>query len=381
MRDIKDFDPNFAKPKFARVAQLVEHATDTGGVPSSNLGARTKKTDISYNITMKTTPKDFFLHLGAVVALYITATALISLSFSIINYYFPDVLAGYFYGNSVAWPISMLIVLVPALYIIEWLINRDILRMPEKKDLWIRKWRVYLIIFSAIVLIGGDLITLINTYLNGEITSRFVYKIIVILLVGGVVGKYYFFSLYSEMKWSKFVTKVNPVFGIVLTAAAVVMGFVAVGSPATQRAYRLDSQRINDLTTIQYQIINYWQQKAKLPLALADLNDSISGFTIPTDPETKAEYSYTSKGVTSTKDAPNGISFELCATFSRATQDGKGRGDYYGGSIGVSYPVYDSSYPIIGGGDNWKHEAGQSCFLRTIDPDKYSTDRPMLKGI
>ncbi len=29
---------------YARVAQLVEHATDTGGVPGSNPGARTRKT-------------------------------------------------------------------------------------------------------------------------------------------------------------------------------------------------------------------------------------------------------------------------------------------------------------------------------------------------
>ena len=94
---------------------------------------------------MKTTPKDFFVHLGALAALYAAATALINLSFSVINYYFPDALAGSFYGNSVAWPISVLVVLVPILYVLEWLIARDITKMPEKAGLWVRTWKIYII--------------------------------------------------------------------------------------------------------------------------------------------------------------------------------------------------------------------------------------------
>lgn len=333
--------------------------------------------------TSKTTPKDFFLHFGALVALYAAATALINLSFSVINYYFPDALAGYFYGNSVAWPISTLVVLVPILYVLEWLINRDIAKMPEKAGLWVRSWKIYIIIFSAIALVGGDLIALINTYLNGEITSRFVYKIIVILLVGGVVGKYYFYSLFTNFKMSRLATRVHPWFGLVLVIAAIIAGFVAVGSPATQRAYRFDSQRVNDLSTIQSYVVNYWQQKQKLPVALADLNDSLSGFTVPIDPETKTAYEYSVKGIMGTKDAPSGLAFELCATFSRALQDDKGRGAYYGG--GMSYPTvaYDASYPLGGGQDSWKHEAGRTCFTRTIDPDKYPVNSPVsaMKGI
>lgn len=326
-----------------------------------------------YNLTiMKTTPKDFFLHLGAIVALYAAAGALINLSFSVINYYFPDALAGYFYGNAVAWPISMLVVLVPILYILEHLINRDIAKMPEKAGLWVRTWRIYIIFFSAIILVGGDLIALINTYLNGEITARFIYKIVAILLIGGVNGKYYFFSLYQNFKWSKIARTVNPWFGIVLVIAAIVAGFIAVGSPASQRAYRFDSQRVNDLSSIQSQIVSYWQQKEKLPSSLVDLNDALSWFTVPVDPETSAPYEYSTK---------SGLSFELCATFSRATRDDKGRGEYgygRGGSIGIAYPVaYDMAYPIIGDQDNWKHEEGRACFTRTIDPDKYPTNRPV----
>ncbi len=115
----------------------------------------------------KTTPKDFFLHLGATIALYISVGALVNLVYAIINNRFPDALAGYFYSNSIAWPISMLIVLVPILYVLEWLIKKDIDVTPEKKEIWVRRWRIYLTIFIGGAIMAGDLVALINTYLNG----------------------------------------------------------------------------------------------------------------------------------------------------------------------------------------------------------------------
>lgn len=330
----------------------------------------------------KTTPKDFFLHLGATVALYVAVGAFINLSFSVINYYFPDALAGYFYANSVAWPISMLIVLIPILYVLEWSINRDINRMPEKSDIWIRKWRIYLTLFLAVILFGGDLITLINTYLNGEITARLVYKVIVVLLIAGSVGKYYFFSIYTSHRWAKSVRRANAWFGIILVIAAIVLGFIAVGSPAKQRALRFDSQRVSDLSNIQWRVINYWQQKEKLPGSLTDINDTIAGFIVPTDPETKEAYEYSVKAVSGTKTVPGGLSFELCATFGVSSEDTKGKGAYGRGGV---YPTvaYDMSYPSPIGGvsDVWDHGKGRACFDRTIDPDKYPVNRPVPKGL
>lgn len=311
----------------------------------------------------QTTPKDFFLHLAATVALYAAVGSLINLSFSVINYFNPDTLAGYFYSGSVALPISMLIVLVPVLYLIEWFIARDIRETPKKKEMWIRRWRTYLTLFLAGILMIGDLITLLNVYLSGEISSRFVYKVIVIILVAGVVGKYYFFDLYEKYRYATSVKRFNTWFGIVLVLAAVVAGFIAVGSPAKQRDLRFDQQRISDLTNIQWQIINHWQNKSALPVALTDLNDPLSGLIVPNDPETKAAYGYIRTASTT---------FSVCATFGQPSQDIKGRGAFgssgYGGvAIDTAYPAY---YPGIEG-EQWDHEAGNACFERTIDPARY----------
>jgi hypothetical protein len=234
-----------------------------------------------------------------------------------------------------------------------------------------------LTLFLAVILFGGDLITLINTYLNGEISSRFVYKVLVVFLIAGSVGKYYFFSLYPTHRFAKMARQVNAWFGIVIVIVAIVVGFVAVGSPAKQRALRFDNQRVGDLSNIQGQVVYYWQQKQKLPVVLTDLNDTLSGFIVPSDPETKAVYEYAIKVATSTKTIPGAMSFELCATFGESSQDTKGRGAFGGGMM---YPVaYEMSYPSpVGGIENvWNHDKGRTCFDRTIDPDKYPINKPI----
>jgi hypothetical protein len=323
-------------------------------------------------MTPKTTPKDFFLHLGAVLALYISAGALINLAFSIINYAFPDALAGYFTASSIVWPISILVILVPILYALEWLIGRDISGMPEKKNLWVRRWRIYLTIFLTIALIGGDLIVLINTYLNGEVTARFVWKIVAILLIAGSIGKYYFFSIYEKWKHSKLTRRVNAWFGVILVLAAIIGGFCVVGSPATQRALRFDQQRVSDLQNIQWQILSYWQAKGKVPAKLDDLKDSLSYNLIPVDPETKKPYVYLDGWETEVDRGAN--NFELCATFNRESRDDSGRGSYPGGT---AYPSETtSSYPYMGNAnDSWSHKAGYICFRRSIDLSRYPVNQ------
>lgn len=285
----------------------------------------------------KTTPKDFFLHLTATIVLYSSAIAITNLVFSVINYRFPDTLAGYFYAGSIAWPISTLMVLVPVLYVIEWFLKKDITKMPEKDGLWIRRWRVYLTLFLTGATIIGDLIVLINTYINGEITERFIYKFLAIIIIFGIIFVYY---ILEKINTKKALQKVLAWIGIVIVILSIASGFLIVGSPAKQRALRFDTQRISDLQNIQYQVVNYWQQKRKLPLSLTDLRDSISGMTVPNDPENKTEYKYSVKG---------DKSFELCATFAIKAE-------------------------VMNGGDineNWKHDAGSTCFARTVDPERY----------
>ena len=113
---------------------------------------------------------------------------------------------------------------------------------------------------------------------------------------------------------------------------------------------------MQDLQNIQWQVVNYWQQKEKLPATLAELNDPIANNIIPLDPQTKEAYEYASTGARS---------FKLCATFA-----------IEGGTNvlqGRTMAVPTEPVPVNGKEvqDNWQHAAGKVCFDRTIDPQRY----------
>jgi hypothetical protein len=139
---------------------------------------------------------------------------------------------------------------------------------------------------------------------------------------------------------------------IAIVAAATIGGFFVVGTPQEERFRRFDEQRVGNLQSIQWEIINYWQSKGKLPEQLSDLNDDLRGFRVPQDPEKAVEYGYEVRGAES---------FALCADFSLPT-------DSASQNRAVPAPVY--SKPIgVSGEESWSHSAGRICFERTIDKE------------
>jgi hypothetical protein len=138
----------------------------------------------------KTTPKDFFLWAGAMITLYASAVAFIRLVFDYINYVFPDTLNNYYYvdpySGSVSFEIATLIVLFPIFLVLMRVIRNTMIVDASRRDIWIRRWALYLTVFIAGATIAGDLITLLYYFLSGQdITIRFVLKVLVILLVAG----------------------------------------------------------------------------------------------------------------------------------------------------------------------------------------------------
>jgi len=306
--------------------------------------------------TSRTAPKDFFLWAGVIIALYSSVTALIALLFQYINYAFPDALAGYSdpYGGPVRIAMAGLIVMVPTMVILLRIIRGTIEHEPGKANIWVRRWALGLTLFIATLTILIDLITLVNTFLGGEITTRFALKVLVVLLTA--VGVFLHFLADMRGYWIVNGRKATFVgIGVgVLALASIVSGFFIIGTPSHVRDLRYDNQKVQDLQTIQYQVVNYWQAKRALPADLATTVDLLSGQNVPMDPQSGSAYGYR---VT----AP--LSFQLCADFNAATPDTKRRG---------TYPAGDIAYTSIGSlAENWQHGAGTVCFDRTIDPERY----------
>lgn len=149
----------------------------------------------------KTSPKDIFLHLLAIIALYVSAGSFIALLFQYINLGFPDPIAGGdYYGirsvySVIRWSIATLVIVFPAYLGASWLLNKSYAAAPAKKNLRIRKWLIYFTLFAAAIIIAGDLVALIFNLLGGELTARFLLKMLTILFVIGSVFVYYFWDL------------------------------------------------------------------------------------------------------------------------------------------------------------------------------------------
>lgn len=307
---------------------------------------------------VKATPKDFFLWAGAMVALYGGVVAFITLLFDYINYTFPDPLQYQYYYDpysSVSYEMAALIVLAPLFLILMRVIRRDIARDPSRAEIWVRRWALYLTVFAAGATIVIDLIMLLTTFLSGEdLTARFLLKVLVVLLVAGGGFMHFLADIWGY--WVRQPQRARMVNGGVgaVVIVAIVAGFFIIGTPQEARQYRLDEQKVSDLQNIQWQLVNYWQQKQVLPTTLGELTDPISGFVVPLDPQTGEQYSYERVSQTS---------FELCAIFNAT--------DRYQQSAVAPRPVTAVPEIVKTGGDTWEHAAGEVCFARTIDPERY----------
>ncbi len=289
------------------------------------------------------------MNIFAVAALYVSVGSFLALIFEYINLALPDLL-DYVYGSSSAirWSMAMLMVIFPAFIFISRTLYNDYVKNPENRELKIRKWLVYFTLSVSALAMGGDLIALIYNFLEGDLSGRFMLKVLVIFAVAGAVFYFYLKDLHDELS-----LKNRRIFAWVVSLIVLVAisgGLLTTGSPFVARAQKFDQKRINDLQMIQNEIINYWQRKDELPIDLEDLKDDISGFMAPVDPKTKLNYVYNPK---------DDLSFELCANFELEFN-----------SFEVSR--YKMTMPY---GDpftqSWNHNAGEFCFQRTIDPELY----------
>ncbi len=310
--------------------------------------------------TPKVTPKDFVLWVGAMASLYGAVVAFISLVFEYINHAFPNPVTNSYYYDpyaaNISYQTASLIVLTPVFLILMRLIRRSIAADPSRNDIWVRRWALFLTLFLAGATIVVDLIVLLNTFLQGEeLTAGFLLKVLTVLLVAGLGFMHFLADLWGY--WDREQGRarmVNYAAGAVVVLT-IIAGFFIMGTPQQMRAQKQDALRLQDLQNLQWQIVNYWQQKEQLPATLEELRDPISNTQIPVDPATKEPYTYK-------RNSP--LDFSLCATF--ATEGGQiaNRGD-------IAMPV--STVPGKGDAmqDNWQHGVGEVCFDRSIDPERY----------
>jgi type II secretory pathway pseudopilin PulG len=303
----------------------------------------------------KSSARDVFSYLLLIAMFIVGVVSFLILIFQYVNIQFPDALTSdYWYREgaltAIRGAISAILVAWPVVILMSIFIGKDLRANVEKQYMWIRKWLLHLLLFVSAITIIIDLITLINTFLDGEITTRFVLKVLAVLIVAVAVFWYQLWELRRDVAKTTKSPMWAAVGSSVVILAMIAASLFVVGSPSSQRDARLDQERISDLQSIQNALVNFYRDKDLLPESLVEIEDDIIGYRNPTDPETQIQYSYSKM---------EDLSFSLCAIFKTE-------------SAGMSSPnrVYYEFGPLGGNFDVWDHGTGEVCFERTIDPDR-----------
>jgi len=289
--------------------------------------------------------REAFFHLLIFGFLYTIIISLIFLFFTYINRLFPDMALERLSDrewelSGVRRGIAALIVATPLFFWINRRVLKEMTIHPERSVSGIRRWLTYITLLVASAAVVGDLITLIFFLLEGELSVRFLLKVLVVLLVAGCTFSYYLLALRLDPHQKDANKLHRRFFGIAFGAVvlALVWGAVLIGSPTSERSKKFDERRIEDLQSIGseiYQIVYeglpYDAESVMtkpLPKTLEEVAAKARYRRINlADPETGEPYGY---------NVINVSDFELCATFSHPRS--------------LDYDIF------------WEHPAGDHCF-------------------
>jgi hypothetical protein len=125
------------------------------------------------------TPKHFALQIGSLISLYLSLAFLLVLLFGIINLKFSDATQGYWAiesaSSSVRLGIAMLAVFFPTYLVLTRLVNKLRRGKNAEQYLTLTKWLIYSSLTIGIGALLIDLAVIIMTFLEGEVTARFIY--------------------------------------------------------------------------------------------------------------------------------------------------------------------------------------------------------------
>ncbi len=286
-----------------------------------------------------------FFYMLSLVALIFMALSSGMIIFQIINKNIVDVLEqsrGRYSPDQLKFAISALIISAPIFYITTRQIYKNLFSGVLGHDSGVRKWLTYLILFASSVVMLGWLIAVVNSFLDGELTIKFILKAITAIGIAASIFTFYLYDIRREEVVGKKDRIVRMYFygSLVVVAAVFVASLFFVESPTQTRNRKLDNAILSSFSEINGAIETYYNDNGKVPGSLDEI---------------KAEFSYiTDKNI---KDPVSGEifeykvigdnSYELCATFRTSNIDGDE----------TRYYLYK---------ERWPHDAGDQCLGQKV---------------
>jgi hypothetical protein len=142
--------------------------------------------------------REAFLYLVLFTTLFLSAFYFGDALFELIDKAFPDPAGSSFSASSLRWSLAFIIVCFPVFLLLTVLQQRELKAFPEKRDSRVRKWLTYMTLFVASGFVIGDLVVLLGYFLEGQLSARFLLKVLVVAVLAGTAFTYYLRDLRKD---------------------------------------------------------------------------------------------------------------------------------------------------------------------------------------
>ena len=295
--------------------------------------------------------KFVFWYMLSLVSLVILTIAVGNVVFQIINKYINEageLFRSVYSSSAIKFALSSLIVAIPVYFWSTRKINKSVLSGELNLRSTVRKWMNYFILLVASLTMIGYLIAVFYTFLEGELTTKFILKTLTVLVIAGTVFSYYFFDIKRKGdSKEKVVVRIYSYTAFILSLVIFIGGIFMMDSPVRAKKIRQDAEVENQLSMVENQINSFVMREGKLPNNLKELLDKNSlNEKYVLNPVTEKQFGYK---VLSQSEK----SFEICSDFQLSTDD------IISDESGSSY----STTALMRNSD-WNHKVGEQCFER-----------------
>lgn len=290
-----------------------------------------------------------FFYMLSLVALIFTALSTGMIIFQIINKNISDIInqyKGVYSSDQLKFAISALIISAPIFYFTMRQIYKNLFSGNLKKDSGIRKWLTYFVLFVSSVVMIGWLIGTVNTFLDGDLTIKFILKSMSAILISASIFTFYFYDIKREnvVGVKNRIIQIYFYASLVIVLAVFIASLFFVESPQETRNRKIDEAILGNFYKIENEINLYYSDFKKLPDNLEEVKSEYNNLAEQDliDPETGINIEY--------KKAENNA-YELCANFRISNKDKN-----------------NEEYQYVNG--NKLHDAGYQCLKYRATTDK-----------
>ena len=297
-----------------------------------------------------------FLYCLSMIGLGFLAVGVGTALFSLVDKLLPQVATGYYNGlesGAFKFAISSIVIAGPLYFWLVYLLRRGLVKNEYDHESGPRRWLTYLLLLISSVTILGSLVRLLYSYLDGDLSTRFALKALVVLIIAGLVFGYYFYDLKNEAKKGEWFVKAVFIVSLVLVVGSFVASIIYGESPKVARARRVDQQTLSMLDRTENTINSFYTKNKKLPVDLAELTSQSDGGLLMIDLENKdngakVEYRFE-------KDDK----YQLCTKFDAPSTKDQLESDYLN--------------------RRWQHQEGDICFSKTAENFNKTMDAVPVK--